>query len=164
MYFKELKEHFWRNSVLYQTIKTKERLYHSWNCSQPYQGNWPPVSACTLRWAKCIKENGPESEEPNANAHMVAKRSRPCTIYSLLTHSPPSCGMGARRAKGGEWSEASESPPSEVFVTWRSKSDRYRGHRSATKMRSARANAGAVAGGSCVMVISTGPNEGKGTI
>ena len=29
LYFKELKEHFWRKSVLYQTIKTKERLYHS---------------------------------------------------------------------------------------------------------------------------------------
>ena len=27
--FKELKEHFWRKSVLYQTIKTKERLCHS---------------------------------------------------------------------------------------------------------------------------------------
>ena len=27
LYFKELKEHFWRKSVLYQTIKTKERLY-----------------------------------------------------------------------------------------------------------------------------------------
>ena len=28
--FKELKEHFWRKGVLYQTIKTKERLCHSW--------------------------------------------------------------------------------------------------------------------------------------
>ena len=27
--FKELKEHFWREEVLYQTIKTKERLCHS---------------------------------------------------------------------------------------------------------------------------------------
>ena len=27
--FKELKEHFWREDVLYQTIKTKERLCHS---------------------------------------------------------------------------------------------------------------------------------------
>ena len=27
--FKELKEHFWRKGVLYQTIKTKERLCHS---------------------------------------------------------------------------------------------------------------------------------------
>ena len=32
LYFKELKEHFWSKSVLYQTIKTKERLYHSWKC------------------------------------------------------------------------------------------------------------------------------------
>ena len=32
LFFKELKEHFWRKSVLYQTIKTKERLQHSWNC------------------------------------------------------------------------------------------------------------------------------------
>jgi len=29
LYFKELKEHFWKKGVLYQTIKTKERLYHS---------------------------------------------------------------------------------------------------------------------------------------
>ena len=27
--FNELKEHFWREDVLYQTIKTKERLCHS---------------------------------------------------------------------------------------------------------------------------------------
>ena len=31
--FKELKEHFWRKGVLYQTIKTKERLCHSCPCS-----------------------------------------------------------------------------------------------------------------------------------
>ena len=30
--FKELKEHFWRKGVLYQTIKTKERLCHSCIC------------------------------------------------------------------------------------------------------------------------------------
>ena len=29
--FKELKEHFWREDVIYQTIKTKERLCHSCN-------------------------------------------------------------------------------------------------------------------------------------
>ena len=32
--FKELKEHFWRKSVLYQTIKTKERPQHSCTCDQ----------------------------------------------------------------------------------------------------------------------------------
>ena len=30
LFFKELKEHFWRKGVLYQTIKSKERPYHSW--------------------------------------------------------------------------------------------------------------------------------------
>ena len=32
LFFKELKEHFWRQGVLYQTIKTKERPQHSCSC------------------------------------------------------------------------------------------------------------------------------------